>query len=74
VVAEIEYGKTYLYYNCPIKFVPSNIWDFLKRIGFYKEFNVPMPRYEEISARFMSAWQYYTDKFAEFSQTVQEGK
>ena len=59
-------GKTYRYFNCPIKFVPDNVWQFFKIYDAIKLFNLQMPTYNNISSRFIFAAQYYESKLSEF--------
>jgi hypothetical protein len=57
-VEEYE-GIEYKYYNCPLQFVPPNIWEFLKMYKFMKDFPASVPSYKDVCSRFLTAYQYY---------------
>jgi hypothetical protein len=52
-------GIEYKYWNCPLQFVPPNIWDWYKIYRYVKEFNGQMPAYEDVNSRFLQACMYY---------------
>ena len=72
---EEERGIIYRYWNCPIKFVPMNIWKFLEVYDYYKQFpSAPAPSFENVSRRFLKAFQYYESKFNEGMAKVMKEK
>lgn len=56
-----------LYWNCPVKFVPDNVWGFLKMHNIIKTFpNIQLPPYDKINPRFLDAIYYYESKYNEY--------
>lgn len=62
---EQDGGKIYQYWNCPIKFIPQNILDFSRKYRYYKTFQGAMPRFQEVSGRFIYCYEYFENKKAE---------
>ena len=57
---EVEEDMEKVYFNCPRKFIPSSIVDFIWRINYYKDFpGAGMPSYDEVSPRFQQAFRLY---------------
>jgi hypothetical protein len=56
------------YWNCPLQFVPSSIWEFIKIFIYHTEQfpSAPMPGYQDVNPKFLQACTYYKMKFAEF--------
>ena len=62
--AKPEHNK---YWNCPISWIPENVYGLLKMYDTIKMFpNMPIPPYKDISKRFISAVQYYESKYNEY--------
>jgi len=63
------------YFNCPIRWIPENIYELLKKYDTIKMFpNMPIPAYDKISPRFIGAVQYYESKFNEYVILVMKEK
>lgn len=59
-------GVIYRYWNCPVKFVPANVWQFLEIYDYYKQFpSANAPDYNKVSKRFLAAYTYYEVKLNE---------
>lgn len=74
---ELEKGIHYKYWNCPVKFIPSNIIKFFCLYDHVKQFpNVSMPTYDNTSSRFLFAIRYYETQYNEALQMKRkmEGK
>ncbi len=55
------------YWNCPIKFIPDNVFKLLNMYDSIKMFpNMPLPAYKNMSKRFLWAIQYYESKYNEY--------
>ena len=69
LLEEIEGGIKYVYKRCPIKFIPKSIIVFIRMYDYFKNFpGAPMPSYDKADFRFVSAYQYYESKLAEFTK------
>lgn len=67
LVEEIN-GIEYRYWNCPIKFIPDSIWQFITLYDYQRSFpSAPMPKRDNVSKRFLLAYLYYESKYNEFS-------
>ena len=56
------------YWNCPIRFIPDNVYGLVKKYDAIKLLpNMPLPKYSEISPRFMRAIQYFETKSNEYT-------
>jgi hypothetical protein len=54
------------YWNCPLRYVPSNIWEFLSEYGHAKKFpSVPMPRLRNMAKRARAAIALYEMTYSE---------
>ena len=59
VFEEIENNTHYKYWNCPIRFIPDNVLQFMEIYNYYKTFpGARMPDYKNVSKRFLLAIQY----------------
>jgi len=66
---EIEEGVEYHYLNCPLHFVSPSIWEFIRRLDYYEAFpNAPIPSFENVSPKFLRAYNYYESKKAEIRE------
>jgi len=66
---EEEDGVAYIYYNCPINFIPKSVWDFCNIYDYYREFSsAPMPSIKDVSYKFWIAYKYFTSKTNEYSR------
>jgi len=62
------------YFNCPRKFVPLSISEFLRQLNYYKEFpGAKMPGYENVSPRFLQAVQVYNWHLSEALKEKRNG-
>jgi hypothetical protein len=69
VIIEEENGIQYNYWNCPIQFVTKSVWEFYKRYCHQKRFpSSPMPRYEDMSPKFIRAYIYFETKMTEYRE------
>lgn len=60
-----------VYWNCPIKFVPDSVWQFLSLHAYHKDFpSAPMPAYREVSSRFFQAYTFYNSKYNQFREEL----
>lgn len=60
------------YYSCPVRFIPSSVYDFLAEYDYMKKFvGSPIPRYSDLSPRFRQAMVQFENCLNEFS-TVEE--
>lgn len=73
---EEENNIRYLYWNCPIKFIPKSISQFMIIYDYYKDFpSAQMPSINDVSYRFLFATKYYDMKYNEYySETMKHGK
>lgn len=66
---EIEGGEKIVYMNCPLKFIPRSIVQFMRIYSYQKRFpSAGMPAFEGVSSRFLKAVNYYEGKLAEFKK------
>lgn len=66
---EVENGVLLRYWDCPINFIPKNIYEFFMLYDYHKQFTgVKMPAYKNTSKRFLKACQYFEAKFSESLQ------
>lgn len=55
------------YYNCPIRWVPNNLWKFIKIFDTIKLFPaIQMPQFENISSKFINASTYFDAKLNKY--------
>jgi len=73
--AEKINGIEYKYWNCPVKFIPDSIYGFLKIYDYYKTFpGAKISSYDNVSARFLKATQYYNVQYSEAMDEMIDGK
>ncbi len=48
----------FVYYNCPLQWVPKNVDNFVYLLNYHKEWNVPMPQLDQLPARTREAMRY----------------
>lgn len=69
----IDGSTVYEYWNCPMRFIPKNVIDFLTVHGFYARHpSSPFPSFEECSARYLKASAYYEAKTAEYVENLKK--
>ena len=72
---EIENGVHFRYWNCPSKFIPESVENFLMLYKYYKDFpSAPMPGIKDVSIRFFIAYRHYESKLNEFKIKIMETK
>ena len=60
-----------VYGQCPLKFIPKSIYQFLQIYDYYKQFpSAPMPDYDRVSVRLLSAWRYLDSKIHLYQKEV----
>lgn len=56
-------GVLYQYWNCPVKFIPNSVYEFLRIKNFYSRYpGASMPDFENISPRFLLMDEIYTNE------------
>jgi hypothetical protein len=64
--------KTYVYWNCPKKFIPLSLYRWHAEYEYHKKFSsAPMPAYKDIPRRFISAINVYEDALSEYEALKQ---
>jgi hypothetical protein len=67
VECEQENNLEYLYWNCPVTFVPKSVREFIKVYKYYKDFpSATMPKFEDCSPKFIRAVNYLESKKNEY--------
>ena len=62
------------YYSCPVRFVPSNVYDFLAMYDYMKRFPASNTvKYDEASPRFRQAVLYYDLQCTKFTSEALNG-
>ena len=63
---EEENGIRYVFRNCPRKFIPKSIFEFLAIYQYYENHSsAPFPAMQDVSARYLFAENYYRSKINE---------
>lgn len=63
--------KTYVYWNCPKKFIPASLYKWFHEYDYHKKFiSAPMPSYENISRRFLTAVNVYESAINEYQEAL----
>jgi len=63
------------YWNCPVKFVPDNVWGFLKMYNTIKAFpSIQLPAFDDMHPRFLTAMYYYESHYNEYLTVKLENK
>lgn len=53
-------GTRFMYWSCPVRFVPDNVWEFIRVYNYHEKFqSAKMPDYANVNPRFLAAAEYY---------------
>jgi len=59
------------YHNCPIRWIPMNLWSFTQMFDTIKMFpGMQLPSYKKISKRFLSASNYFEAKLNKYQNAM----
>ena len=61
------------FYNCPIRFVPDNVWAWFSELTFAEQFHQIKP-YSEMPARWIEALHYLKNMMDRYTEQIQETK
>ena len=62
-VAEMPEGLMRRFWECPVRWVPRSVNEFLRVYGYHKQFpGAAMPGLRDVSMRFLHAMEYYEGK------------
>lgn len=61
------------WYNCPLKFIPMSVIDFLEKYDAYKNSIASPPDFENQSAKFIIAVRYFENHINKYNR-IKQGK
>lgn len=64
-------GGEDVYFSCPRKFIPSEIWDFLEQLEYLDKYPHTAPAYHDQDPRFANCKRYYLGKVSEYTALVE---
>lgn len=71
---DLQNGILYKYWNCPVKFIPDSVFEFLKIRNYYQKYQgAQMPSFDEVDNRFLTMDSFYTNEL-NLNMEQQHGK
>lgn len=65
--------KVFVYWSCPVRFVPSSITEFVGQYNYYKNFPSALQvKYDEMSPRFRTAMLSYESQLVAYKMLLLE--
>lgn len=61
------------YWNCPIRFIPHNVLDFLQEYDYMQKFKISELPFRKLSERFRCAMNVYETALAEGQNAIDKG-